>query len=62
MTDFIIRRNESLARITDTRWYRTTPGAFQLLAGARVSPDTASFAAQMDTLRSLSGHDFVDLT
>jgi hypothetical protein len=42
-------------------WFRSTPGAIQLLATARLCPDAASFSAQLDTLRQLSGVDFVNL-
>lgn len=61
-TAFILRRDETLARIKDTQWYRTTPGAVQLLVGARYCPDAMSFAAQLDVLSGLAGMEFVDLT
>lgn len=62
MSEFILLREESLARVMDSAWFRSTPGAVQLLASARLAPNAASFSTQLDALSSAAGVEFADLT
>lgn len=61
-TPFTLLRTETIQRIMDSAWFKTTPGAAGLVASARYCPDSVSFGAQLDVLRQVSGQDWVDLT
>jgi len=62
MAEFTALRDESIQRVCDSAWYRSTPDANSLLATARLCPDPASFGAQLDALSSAAGVEFADLT
>lgn len=58
--DFILSRNESLARVRDTQWYRSTSAAHALLDDAATCPTPESFAGRLDVLSVLAETELID--